>query len=159
MQPELFSQMLDRAKENNNQFDVNAMAVRRSSLLFLWPPSFSSLPVHRIACSSTESFWRYDQTHFHNRYQNSLDTNPNFYFVPPSALIVMGATYFHPGFFSNGTIGAGGSANLASIASFVGARFGEDGSITYVPERSTSIPLHFILCIPPPCSLYSFIWC
>ncbi|EIM92463.1 APO9/CPO9 [Stereum hirsutum FP-91666 SS1] len=96
MQPEFFSQMLDHAKENNNQFDVNAMA-------------------------------------------NSLDTNPNFYFVPPSALIVMGATYFHPGFFSNGTIGAGGSANLASIASFAGARFAEDGSITYVPERIPEI--------------------
>jgi hypothetical protein len=35
--------------------------------------------------------------HFHNRYEDSLKTNPNFYFVPPSALIVIGATYFHPG--------------------------------------------------------------
>lgn len=35
--------------------------------------------------------------HFHNRYENSRATNPNFYFVPPSALIVIGATYFHTG--------------------------------------------------------------
>lgn len=35
--------------------------------------------------------------HFHNRYEDSKKTNPNFYFVPPSALIVIGATYFHPG--------------------------------------------------------------
>lgn len=73
--------------------------------------------------------------HFHNRYEDSISTNPNFYFVPPSALIVMGATYFYPGFFSNGTIGAGGSANIASIASFAGAHFNQDGSISYVPER------------------------
>jgi hypothetical protein len=76
--------------------------------------------------------------HFHARYADSVATNPGFYFVPPSALIVMGATYFHPGFFSNGTIGAGGSANIASISSFVGAHFNSDGSISYVPERSTS---------------------
>jgi hypothetical protein len=74
--------------------------------------------------------------HFHARYEDSIKTNPNFYFVPPSALIVIGATYFHPGFFSNGTIGAGGVANVASIASFTGAHFTEDNKIIYVPERS-----------------------
>lgn len=43
--------------------------------------------------------------HFHNRYADSISTNPNFYFVPPSALIVLGATYFHSGlcvFLSHG---------------------------------------------------------
>jgi hypothetical protein len=74
--------------------------------------------------------------HFYSRYQNSVSTNPNFYFVPPSAVVVVGATYFIPGFFSNGTIGAGGVANEVSIASFEGAHFNQDGSITYVPERS-----------------------
>lgn len=34
----------------------------------------------------------------------------------------MGAYYFIPGFFSNGTIGAGGIANEASITSFYGAK-------------------------------------
>jgi hypothetical protein len=79
--------------------------------------------------------------HFHARYEDSISTNPNFYFVPPSALIVLGATYFYAGFFTNGTIGAGGVANIASIASiasFNGAHFTEDGQVVYVPERSTS---------------------
>jgi hypothetical protein len=74
--------------------------------------------------------------HFHARYEDSISTNPNFFFVPPSALIAIGAHYFYPGFFSNGTIGAGGVANVASIASFVGAHFTEDNKIVYVPERS-----------------------
>ena len=43
-------------------------------------------------------------------------------------VLVIGATYFIPGFFSNGTIGAGGVANEASIASFLGATFNTDGS-------------------------------
>jgi hypothetical protein len=81
--------------------------------------------------------------HFHARYADSRARNPNFYFVPPSALIVMGATYFHPGFFSNGTIGAGGVANVASIASFTGAHFNADGSVVYVPERSAHARVSF----------------
>ena len=53
-----------------------------------------------------------------------------------SQLIILGAYYFIPGFFSNGTIGAGGVANEASISSFEGAHFNADGSVVYVPERS-----------------------
>ncbi|EJD34905.1 heme-thiolate peroxidase [Auricularia subglabra TFB-10046 SS5] len=75
------------------------------------------------------------QEHFHNRYAHSRANNPSFYFVPPSALIVMGATYFHAGFFTNGTIGNGGSANIASISSFNGARITDSGDVLYVPER------------------------
>jgi hypothetical protein len=76
--------------------------------------------------------------HFHARYEDSLSTNPNFYFVPPSAPIAIAASYFYAGFFTNGTIGAGGVANIASIASFSGAHFTDDGQAIYVPERSTS---------------------
>lgn len=74
--------------------------------------------------------------HFANQYQNSRSKNPYFYFFPPQAALVIGATYFIPGFFSNGTIGAGGVANEASIASFLGASFNADGSFkAYVPEQ------------------------
>jgi hypothetical protein len=73
--------------------------------------------------------------HFANQYMNSRSKNPYFYFFPPQAALVIGATYFIPGFFSNGTIGAGGVANEASIASFLGAQFASDGSVTYVPEQ------------------------
>lgn len=63
MQPALFKQMLDSAKQHGGgQFTPTALAY-----------------------------------HFHNRYQNSVSTNPNFYFIPLSALLVMGATYFHAG--------------------------------------------------------------
>ena len=55
---------------------------------------------------------------------------------------MMGAYYFIPGFFSNGTIGAGGIANEASITSFYGAKpdrpnAWRDPKLTYshVPER------------------------
>jgi hypothetical protein len=75
------------------------------------------------------------QQHFANQYTNSRNKNPYFYFFPPQAALVIGATYFIPGFFSNGTIGAGGVANEASIASFLGAQFKSDGSVTYVPEQ------------------------
>ena len=54
----------------------------------------------------------------------------------------MGAYYFIPGFMSNGTIGAGGVANEASITSFYGAKptrqnAWNDSSLDYnhVPER------------------------
>jgi hypothetical protein len=66
--------------------------------------------------------------HFADQYSNSRANNPYFYFFPPQAVLVIGATYFIPGFFSNGTIGAGGVANEASIASFLGATFNTDGS-------------------------------
>ncbi|KAF1831238.1 Cloroperoxidase, partial [Decorospora gaudefroyi] len=73
--------------------------------------------------------------HFANQYTNSRENNPYFYFFPPQAALVIGATYFIPGFFSNGTIGAGGVANEASIASFLGTQFNNDGSVTYIPEQ------------------------
>jgi hypothetical protein len=74
--------------------------------------------------------------HFTNQYINSRQKNPYFYFLPPQAALVIGATYFIPGFFSNGTIGAGGVANEASIASFLGAQFNSEGTnVTYVPEQ------------------------
>ncbi|UPX20943.1 Unspecific peroxygenase [Ascochyta rabiei] len=78
-------------------------------------------------------------SHFANQYQNSRSKNPYFYFFPPQAALAIGATYFIPGFFSNGTIGAGGVANEASIASFLGASFNDDGSFkSYVPEQIPS---------------------
>jgi hypothetical protein len=73
--------------------------------------------------------------HFASQYNNSRSKNPYFYFFPPQAALVIGATYFIPGFFSNGTIGAGGVANEASIASFLGTQFNSDGSVSYVPEQ------------------------
>ncbi|KAG6994217.1 hypothetical protein G7Y79_00046g082680 [Physcia stellaris] len=73
--------------------------------------------------------------HFANQYKKSRDTNPYFYFFPPQAALTSGAEYFHAGFFSNGTIGAGGVANEASIASFNGAKFDSKGGITYMPEQ------------------------
>jgi hypothetical protein len=80
--------------------------------------------------------------HFKNRYAASKAANKQFYFNLPSAGVVMGAYYFIPGFFSNGTIGAGGVANEASITSFYGAKPTRDNawndpSLTYthVPER------------------------
>lgn len=38
-------------------------------------------------------------------------------------------------FFSNGTYGSGGSANLASMSALMGYKVNEDGSICSVPER------------------------
>ena len=73
--------------------------------------------------------------HAANQYKKSRDTNPYFYFFPPQAALTIGAEYFHAGFFSNGTIGAGGVANEASIASFNGAKFDAKGGITYMPEQ------------------------
>lgn len=80
--------------------------------------------------------------HFKNRYAASKAANKQFYFNLPSAGVVMGAYYFIPGFFSNGTIGAGGVANEASITSFYGAQpdrenAWQDPELTYthVPER------------------------
>jgi hypothetical protein len=82
--------------------------------------------------------------HFKNRYAASRGENSQFYFNVPSAAVVMGAYYFIPGFFSNGTIGAGGVANEASVTSFYGAKpvrqdpnawLDPDLNYTYVPER------------------------
>jgi hypothetical protein len=82
--------------------------------------------------------------HFKNRYVASKAANKQFYFNLPSSAVVMGAYYFIPGFFSNGTIGAGGVANEASITSFYGAKPAKTGgsaykdpnlSYTHVPER------------------------
>lgn len=73
--------------------------------------------------------------HFASQYQNSRDKNPNFYFLPPSSALTIGATYFQAGFFSNGTIGFGGVANEASIASFDGAYFNANGTVSYQPEQ------------------------
>jgi hypothetical protein len=80
--------------------------------------------------------------HFKNRYAASKTANKQFYFNLPSSAVVMGAYYFIPGFFSNGTIGAGGIANEASITSFYGAKPAREGAssdpdLTYtrVPER------------------------
>ncbi|USP76717.1 aromatic peroxygenase [Curvularia clavata] len=82
------------------------------------------------------------KAHFKNRYAASKAANPQFYFNLPSAAVVMGAYYFIPGFFSNGTIGAGGIANEASITSFYGAKPARAGAwddpdleYTHVPER------------------------
>jgi hypothetical protein len=69
------------------------------------------------------------------QYQNSRSNNPNFYFLPPSSALTIGATYFQAGFFSNGTIGFGGVANEASIASFDGAYFNANGTVSYQPEQ------------------------
>lgn len=80
--------------------------------------------------------------HFKNRYATSRAANSKFYFNFPTAGVVMGAYYFIPAFFSNGTIGAGGVANEASVTSFYGARpdrpnAWDDPNLTYtrVPER------------------------
>lgn len=82
------------------------------------------------------------QEHFKNRYAASKAANSQFYFNLPSAAVVMGAYYFIPGFFSNGTIGAGGVANEASVTSFYGAKPARAGAwddpqltYTHVPER------------------------
>lgn len=82
------------------------------------------------------------QEHFKNRYAASKAANSQFYFNVPSAAVVMGAYYFIPGFFTNGTIGAGGVANEASITSFYGAKPSREGAwddpeltYTHVPER------------------------
>ncbi|KEQ73138.1 Cloroperoxidase, partial [Aureobasidium namibiae CBS 147.97] len=69
------------------------------------------------------------------QYNNSRSKNPNFYFLPPSSALTIGATYFQAGFFSNGTIGFGGVANEASIASFDGAYFNANGTVSYQPEQ------------------------
>lgn len=87
--------------------------------------------------------------HFKNRYAASRVANKQFYFNLPSADVVMGAYYFIPGFFSNGTIGAGGVADEASIPSFYGAKPSSekawqnpDLNYTHVPERIPEVGWH-----------------
>lgn len=80
--------------------------------------------MHQKALSIGDGTYSVDvvKAHFASRYADSKAENSQFYFNVPSAAVVMGAYYFIPGFFSNGTIGAGGVANEASITSFYGAK-------------------------------------
>ncbi|KAJ0107209.1 hypothetical protein J7T55_007579 [Diaporthe amygdali] len=106
------------------------------------PELFKQL--HQQALAKGNGTYNVDaiKEHFKNRYAASKAANSQFYFNLPSAGVVMGAYYFVPGFFSNGTIGAGGVANEASITSFYGAKPSranawDDPQLTYthVPER------------------------
>ncbi|KAF1828508.1 hypothetical protein BDW02DRAFT_603355 [Decorospora gaudefroyi] len=80
--------------------------------------------MHQQALAKGKGTYNVDaiKEHFKDRYAASKAVNDQFYFNLPSAAVVMGAYYFIPGFFSNGTIGAGGVANEASITSFYGAK-------------------------------------
>jgi hypothetical protein len=100
--------------------------------------------MHQQALAKGNGTYNVDaiKEHFKNRYAASKAANKQFYFNLPSAGVVMGAYYFIPGFFSNGTIGAGGIANEASITSFYGAKPQTAGAwnnpnleYTHVPER------------------------
>ncbi|KAF4994431.1 hypothetical protein FDECE_13131 [Fusarium decemcellulare] len=100
--------------------------------------------MHQQALAKGDGTYSVDaiKEHFKNRYRASKAENKQFYFNVPSAAVVMGAYYFIPGFFSNGTIGAGGIANEASITSFYGAKptrknawKDKDLTNTHVPER------------------------
>ncbi|OJD33750.1 heme-thiolate peroxidase [Diplodia corticola] len=108
------------------------------------PKLFQQL--HQRALDTGDGTYSVDavKKHFANRYAASKAANKQFYFNVPSAAVVMGAYYFIPGFMSNGTLGAGGLANEASITSFYGAKPSRSGadawkdpSLTYthVPER------------------------
>jgi len=106
------------------------------------PELFKQL--HQQALAKGDGTYNVDaiKEHFKNRYAASRAANKQFYFNLPSSAVVMGAYYFIPGFFSNGTIGAGGVANEASVTSFYGAKPARSGAssdpeLTYtrVPER------------------------
>lgn len=108
------------------------------------PELFKQL--HQAALLKGDGTYNVDaiKYHFKNRYAASKAANKQFYFNVPSAAVVMGAYYFIPGFFSNGTIGAGGIANEASITSFYGAKPKDTSpnawknpnlEYTHVPER------------------------
>ncbi|KAF2826052.1 hypothetical protein CC86DRAFT_407285 [Ophiobolus disseminans] len=80
--------------------------------------------------------------HSKNRYAASRTANKQFGFHFRSAGVAMGAHHLLPGFFSNGTTGALGIANEASITSFYGAKPKTAGAwndpnleYTHVPER------------------------
>jgi hypothetical protein len=106
------------------------------------PELFKQL--HQQALAKGQGTYNVDaiKEHFKNRYAASKAANSQFYFNVPSGAVVMGAYYFIPGFFSNGTIGDGGIANEASITSFYGAKPTRKGAwndpnleYTHVPER------------------------
>ncbi|KAJ9158380.1 Aromatic peroxygenase [Coniochaeta hoffmannii] len=102
--------------------------------------------MHQQALAKGDGTYSVDaiKEHFKNRYAASRSQNAEFYFNLPSAAVVMGAYYFIPAFFSNGTLGLGGVANEASITSFYGAKPKNSSSsawmdpnleYTHVPER------------------------
>lgn len=106
------------------------------------PEYFKQMHQHALAKGNGTYSVDAIKEHFKNRYSASKAANSQFYFNLPSAAVVMGAYYFIPGFFSNGTIGAGGIANEASITSFYGAKPDREGAwddpeltYTHVPER------------------------
>ncbi|KAG8855723.1 hypothetical protein FRB96_006767 [Tulasnella sp. 330] len=66
---------------------------------------------------------------------NSIATNPDFYYLPLSAILGLGARGFPAYLFSNGTFGNGGVPNEESVSSFFGAQIQPDGTYKYVPER------------------------
>ncbi|GAA5853084.1 hypothetical protein JCM8547_000195 [Rhodosporidiobolus lusitaniae] len=65
----------------------------------------------------------------------TLATNSQQYYQAYTVIVILGEYPFIPNFFSNGTYGAGGTANLESISSLMGYQINKDGSICYVPER------------------------
>ncbi|OCH90910.1 Cloroperoxidase [Obba rivulosa] len=69
------------------------------------------------------------------RHQQSVQTNPTFYFVPLASALDIGAKAFITVFFTNGTYGDGGVPNEESISSFFGAQLLPNGSYQFVPER------------------------
>ncbi|KAF1829006.1 hypothetical protein BDW02DRAFT_602921 [Decorospora gaudefroyi] len=114
--------------------------------------------MHQQALAKGKGTYNVDaiKEHFENRYAASKAVNDQFYFNLPSAAVVMGACYFIPGFFSNGTIGAGGIANEASITSFYGAKpkTAEQGwyrrtTPMTIPETIASILDRYLYAKPP----------
>ncbi|KAG9028276.1 hypothetical protein FRB95_006642 [Tulasnella sp. JGI-2019a] len=73
--------------------------------------------------------------HAEARRLDCIGRNPDCYYIPLSAVLGLGARSFPATLFSNGTYGAGGVPNEASISSFFGAQLQPDGSYTSVPER------------------------
>ncbi|KAF2084124.1 hypothetical protein K490DRAFT_76043 [Saccharata proteae CBS 121410] len=74
--------------------------------------------------------------HFRLSAAFSKNQNPYLYYFPFPSIVSFVAFSFYPAFFSNGTFGAGGSANYESISSIIGARYDrETAHFEYVPER------------------------
>ncbi|KAA1478317.1 Cloroperoxidase [Dentipellis sp. KUC8613] len=69
------------------------------------------------------------------RYDDSRARNPTFYWLPVAALVPLGSKTFIANLFANGTYGAGGVPNEATISAFLGARALPDGRYESVPER------------------------
>ncbi|KAF5652036.1 cercosporin resistance protein [Fusarium sp. NRRL 25303] len=91
--------------------------------------------------------------HFKNRYRDCKAAKKRFYLNLLSATVVMGSHYLVPGFFSNGTIGAGGLVPTWSIPEAVGGILdvylyaqptsggsGADGSWIIGPLNLSKIP-------------------